>query len=62
MKKAAGRFIICPLLFALFSLFFRVSGDVRELDDLCRRSELSVLCAPAVQAMTRDADRMMQVV
>jgi hypothetical protein len=32
------------------------------LDDLRRRLELPILYAPTVQAMARDADRMMQVV
>jgi hypothetical protein len=62
MKKAAGRFNICPLPFALFSRFLRVSGDAGEPYDLRGRCELPVFHAPPVQAMPRDADRVMQVV
>jgi hypothetical protein len=38
-----------------------ISGDVRELDDLRGRPELPVFDALAVQAMTCDADGVMQV-
>jgi hypothetical protein len=51
-----------PAAFCFVLATARVSGDGRELDDLRRRGELSILHAPTVQAMARDADGMMQVV
>jgi hypothetical protein len=61
-EKGSGQTYHLPAAFWFVFPVCRVSGDGRELDDLRGRSELSILYTPPVQAMSRDADRMMQVV